>query len=618
MKMTFWFVPVAISKEKIANPLVRTGLGIRIAKKGDFTIKPAYDFDNKINDTNDDEESFFCGQCKKDFDNSRDYRAHQRIGCDKVTGSETPKKSVKTQDVTSSDDQQKDANKKLDLESENTDSAAQPNQSDNIEVFKCEACNFETKYSFNLTQHYKTLKHLKLASIYETKAVTEEDSAELEKNNLDDGNGETTLDKENLLEENTSDPIDFHSVECKLCDYKTRTPQGLKRHHTMIHDENWQHPSANTVKKVVNTAGETAINYKCDSCMFIGVSSKSLKIHKTMKHGRRKSKSDSTDQLIGEEETVTVKEEVIEEENETETDGLVFKTRDAIKFDQNVLADQKESVDTDYYMEPNAKRSRYMMDDLDDVNDGMDIEVIGEIVDESEEEDEDDTLEMFDSIVNDIQVKPSTPTVMNQRTAPLIDSSAPTLSASLTFAIEKIDFHKTTEESSTSPIDDISDDDHIEEPETNTGTNPETTPETNPKTNPETNPETNPKTNSETNPASRKEDELSLNLEDIDDDDHEENDVQMDDLENQTENKLLSLTKSLVFVPKSPPITNIDKVAGIKSSGATVDVSAEEHFFCQLCDYHTDNPAIFDYHQSQSEHKKRQKDFNSLLKEKKQ
>jgi len=61
-------------------------------KKGDFTIKPANDFDNKTNDTNDDEESFFCGQCKKDFDNSRDYRAHQRIGCDKVTGSETPKK----------------------------------------------------------------------------------------------------------------------------------------------------------------------------------------------------------------------------------------------------------------------------------------------------------------------------------------------------------------------------------------------------------------------------------------------------------------------------------------------------------------------------------------------
>jgi hypothetical protein len=85
-------------------------------KKGDFTIKPAYDFDNKINDTTAEEESFFCGQCKKDFDSSRDYRAHQRIGCDSVTGSETPKKSVKSQDVTSSDDQQKDANKKLDLE----------------------------------------------------------------------------------------------------------------------------------------------------------------------------------------------------------------------------------------------------------------------------------------------------------------------------------------------------------------------------------------------------------------------------------------------------------------------------------------------------------------------
>merc|ERR1719491_1193152 len=266
-----------------------------------------------------------------------------------------------------------------------------------------------------------------------------------------------------------------------------------------------------------------------------------------MKHGRRKSKSNSTDQLIGEQETVTVKKEVIEEEEV-----------------------EKEETD-DYYIEPYAKRPRYIMDDLDDVNDedlddGMDIKVIDEIVDESEEEDEDDTLEMFDSIVNDIQVKPSTTTVLNQRTAPTIDSSALTLSASLTFAIEKIDFHKTTQETATSPIANISDGDHIEEPETNTGTNPETNPEINPETNPET------------NPASCEEDELSLNLQDMDDDDHEENDVQMEeDLENQTENKLLSLTKSLVFVPKSPPITIIDKVAGIKSSGTTVD--AEEHLF---------------------------------------
>merc|ERR1711956_116391 len=110
--------------------------------------------------------------------------------------------------------------------------------------------------------------------------------------------------------------------------------------------------------------------------------------------------------------------------------------------------------------------------------------------------------EMFDSIVNDIQVKPSTTTVLNQRTAPLIDSSALTLSASLTFAVEKIDFHKTTEETATSPIANVSDDDHNEEPET--------IPETNPKT----------------NPASPEEDELSLNLDDIDDDDYEENDVQ--------------------------------------------------------------------------------------------
>merc|ERR1719491_831494 len=202
-----------------------------------------------------------------------------------------------------------------------------------------------------------------------------------------------------------------------------------------------------------------------------------------MKHGRRKSKSNSTDQLIGEQETVTVKKEVIEEEEV-----------------------EKEETD-DYYMESNAKRPRYIMDDLDDVNDedlddGMDIKVIDEIVEESEEEDEDDTLEMFDSIVNDIQVKPSTTTVLNQRTAPTIDSSALTLSASLTFAIEKIDFHKTTEETVTSPIANISDGDHIEEPETNTGTNPET------------------------NPASCEEDELSLNLEDMDDDDNEESDVQ--------------------------------------------------------------------------------------------
>ena len=91
-----------------------------------------------------------------------------------------------------------------------------------------------------------------------------------------------------------------------------------------------------------------------------------------------------------------------------------------------MLDEDNESVHSDDY-EPFAKKVRYM----DMYKDDMDIEVIDEIIDDDEEEEEEDedTLEMFDSIVNDIQVKPSA-----QGT-----ESNLTLSASLTFAIEKIE-----------------------------------------------------------------------------------------------------------------------------------------------------------------------------------
>ena len=34
------------------------------------------------------------------------------------------------------------------------------NNEENVRIFKCDICNFSTKYNFNLVAHYKTIKHI--------------------------------------------------------------------------------------------------------------------------------------------------------------------------------------------------------------------------------------------------------------------------------------------------------------------------------------------------------------------------------------------------------------------------------------------------------------------------
>ena len=149
---------------------------------------------------------------------------------------------------------QNDATKKLDLDS----AAAQPNQSENVKIFKCEPCNFKAKYIWNLTQHYKTLKHLKLVNTdHEIKALTEKDSNELEKTNQDHGNDkinsrqifektESVMNKENMKN------LKGNNLEIeKNCPKKYFNPDvSLKENSTVL-------------KKLKKNA---AHEVKCDSC----------------------------------------------------------------------------------------------------------------------------------------------------------------------------------------------------------------------------------------------------------------------------------------------------------------------------------------------------------------
>ena len=144
------------------------------------------------------------------------------------------------------------------MESRNTATTAQPNQSDNIEVFKCEACNFETKYRKNLTQHYKSLKHLKLAN----KNHETNDSAKLEKTNQGHGNSkinsrqicektQSVMNKENIKD--IQDNNIFHTGQAieKTDPKKYFNPNlSLKENSTVL-------------KKLKKNA---AHEVKCDSC----------------------------------------------------------------------------------------------------------------------------------------------------------------------------------------------------------------------------------------------------------------------------------------------------------------------------------------------------------------
>ena len=154
---------------------------------------------------------------------------------------------------------QNDATKKLDLESQNTDSAAaQPNQSENVKIFKCEACNFKAKYIWNLTQHYKTLKHLKLVNTdHEIKALAKKQSAELEKTNQDHSN-----DKINSRQI-------FEKTESVMNKEKMKNLKGNNLEIEKTHPKKYFNPdvslkeNSTVLKKLKNNA---AHEVKCDSC----------------------------------------------------------------------------------------------------------------------------------------------------------------------------------------------------------------------------------------------------------------------------------------------------------------------------------------------------------------
>ena len=51
------------------------------------------------------------------------------------------------------------------------------NQSINTAAYKCELCNFETKYSQNLSAHFKSLKHINKVESKSSNELTHDQSS---------------------------------------------------------------------------------------------------------------------------------------------------------------------------------------------------------------------------------------------------------------------------------------------------------------------------------------------------------------------------------------------------------------------------------------------------------
>ena len=81
-------------------------------------------------------------------------------------------------------------------------------------IYKCQLCNFETKYSQNLSAHFNTLKH-----INNKESQTNELNNQL--NNLDSAKKQLQPGEENRL-----------PFRCDVCNFETKFNSNLKVHFT--------------------------------------------------------------------------------------------------------------------------------------------------------------------------------------------------------------------------------------------------------------------------------------------------------------------------------------------------------------------------------------------------
>ena len=273
-------------------------------KKGDFTIKPAYDFDNKINDTNDEEESFFCGQCKKDLGNSRDYRAHQRIGCDNVKENCTLKKETNsklkkevncshcnkgfvTKDILTVHHIVAHSKPQIKLKRiDNLVSKYQQNVNRNLvsvhkqkKPWKCQLCPSSFPYKVQLKNHVKWVHDktkIENCSICEATFARKGDlNKHYKKVHLDKGKSEFNFGPNATLKKRK----EVKPYACNICDGRFTVPNQLKTHVEEAHEG-----KKKKLQKIVHEEKD----HMCSICN-AGFKSKSgLSEHKSIVHEGKK------------------------------------------------------------------------------------------------------------------------------------------------------------------------------------------------------------------------------------------------------------------------------------------------------------------------------------------